>query len=259
MRCALTIGSLILIGAVVLGEAAGGEKAKRDAKEAAKMVEAIANRNKPPKIVSRRRVCPTELPLFPKEYDWKEEERVRKALDKLHQDKSVELWEAMVQKANDRRYCVASYSGSSSDVYIDSVGGICSGLAYGRLCEVFEQHLPSLPPHGCPIQFWNVREDMPAWRKARKDKSLYQLQIEVCDMALRELPKIRADDISDKEKVEARKKIEAEIAKLRRTKRPVFRETGSRYTPAYPRKEAKRVREAIEKGTLEEFRSGLNK
>jgi hypothetical protein len=264
---ALAIGSLGLIVVVLLGEAAGekakdpaeGKTAKRDAKAAVKMVEAIANRNKPPKIVRRRQVCPQEFPLFSKNYDWKEEKRVHKALAPLKRDTSAELWEALVQKATNRRYCIVSYSGSSADAYIFSVGDICTDLAYSRLCGVFEKHLPSLPPHGCPIQFWNIKEDMAAWRKDRKDKALYQLQIEVCEMALREVPKMRTDDVSDKEKAEARKKIEAEVAKLRRTKQPALAEPGSGFIPAYPRGEAERVRQAYEKGVLEEFRSGLNK
>lgn len=269
VRCALAIGSLSVIVAVVLGEAAGGDgakgsdsrkAAKRDAKDAAKMVEAIANRNKPPKIVERQKDYPKWFPLFPANYNWKEEKRVREAIGKLYQDTSTELWEALVQGANDKRYCITSYSGNSADVEIHSVGWICRDLAYSRLCALFEKHLPSLPPHGCPVQFWDIRKDMPAWRKERKDKTLYQLQIEVCEMALRELSKVNVEDVSEKEKTEARKKIEVEIAKLRKTKHPVLEELGNGFfTGAYPRKEAERVREAYEQGFLEKFRSGLNK
>jgi arsenate reductase-like glutaredoxin family protein len=261
------IGCLSLLAAFVLAgdskkgrakEPAEKQEAKRASKEADKMVEAIVNRNKEPKVVRRRHICPSEFPLFPKDYDWKEEERVRTALRKLYNDTSVEVWEAMVRKGNDRRYCNTSYSGSSADVYIDSVGEICSKFAYKRLCGVFARHLPSLPPHGCPIQFRDVRKNMTAWRDKRKDKSLFQLQIEMCEMALRELAKLDANDFSDKEKAEVRKKIEADIKDLRKTKRPIV-EKPSVYNPGYPSKEAERVRAAYEKGTLEKFRSGLNK
>ncbi len=266
--CALAFGNLGLVGAVVPCEATGGQRAKqlrdgqvteRDAKEAAKMVEAIANRNKPPKIVRRREDYPSRFPLFPRDYDWQEEGRVREALTKLKQDKSIEIWEALVQKANDRRYCVTSYSGNSADAEIYSVGDICHSLAYDRLCEVFEKYLPSLPPKGRPFFLESVSKDLVAWRKERKDRPFYQLQIEVCEMALRELPKVPADEMSDKQKAEARKKIEAGLEKLRGTRRP-FAGESSGYTPAsYPREEAERVRVAYEKGSLEEFRSGLNK
>lgn len=267
LRSALALGVLVLMAAFVLAgdgkeqranERAEKQEAKRAAKEADKMVEAIVNRNKEPKVVRRRQLRPREFPLFPKDYDWKEEERVRTALRKLYNDTSVEVWEAMVRKGNDRRYCNTSYSGSSGDVYIDSVGLICSDFAYERLCYVFARHLPSLPPHGCPIQFWDVKENMPAWRNKRKDKSLYQLQIEMCEMALRELRKLDPHDLSDKGKAEARKKIEADIKELRKTKRPIMKKP-SEYNPGYPTKEAERVRAAYEKGDLEKFESGLNR
>lgn len=258
-----SLGFLVLV--VLVGDAkeqraeepAADQAVKRDGKEATKMVEAIANRNKQPKIIKRRRVKPSRFPLFPKDYDWKEEERVRRALERLAQDTSVEIWEALVQKANDKRYCIASYSGSSDDVEMHSVGGICSELAYYRLCKVFTKHLPSYPPHGSPIQMWGVINDFPTWRKARKDKSLYQLQIEVCEIALRELPKLMDDELSDKGKAEARKKIQNEIAELKRTKRPIFERNW--YPVAYPRREAQRVREAYEKGTLEKLEISLSK
>lgn len=259
------IGCLTLIVAIAFGNAVGGEKekdpagkkeAKLTVKEASKMVDAIVNRNKPPQIVRCRGCLPSKVPLFPKDYDWKEEARVRKALRTLSEDMSVELWDALVQKVDDNRYCVATYSGNTSDVEIRSVGQVCHPLAYGRLCDVFEQHLPSFPPHGCPIYLQEVGRDLPGWRKDRKDKALHQLQIEVCEIALRKLSKLDVKEVSDKEKAEAQKKIEAEIKELRRTKTP--KEGGGTPRP-YPRDEAERVREAYEKGTLEKFESGLNK
>jgi hypothetical protein len=266
-HCAPALGIISLIAAVVLGgdvknerkkEPAAAERAKREMEEAAKMVEAIANRNKPPRIVKRQKDLPQQFPLYPKDYDWKEEERVRKALRKLYQDPSTAVWEALVQKAGDRRYCIIFYSGNSGDAEFYSMGNICHGLAYGRLCDVFEEHLPSFPPHGCPIHLEEVGRDLPAWRKARKDKSLYQLQIEVCEMAIRELPKLDAKDLSVKGKAKARKKIEAEIMKLRRTKEPII-EAGSGVIPVYSEDDAKRVREAFEKGSLEDFDLNHNK
>jgi hypothetical protein len=255
--------SLGLLAAGVLDRAAGGPAGKKPAKgrttakQAAQMVEAIANGNKPPKTISRRNYLPQNFPLYPKNYDWAEEGRVREALDKLRRDTSVEVWEALVHKANDRRYCIASYSFSSSDVEMYWVGHICYNLAYDRLCKVFMKHLPSYPPHGSPIQMRDVIKDFPTWRKARKDKALYQLQIEVCEIALRQLPKLRAKAFSDKEKLEARKKIQAEIAVLRNSKKPIMEDCG--IPDPYPRQEAKRVREAYEKGSLEKFSSGLNR
>jgi hypothetical protein len=253
----MTSGVFVLVP-LVLGAVGEKERASRGSEgSAAKMVEAIANRNKPPKIVRRDRDCPSSFPIFPKDYDWKEETRVRKAIQALYQDESEEVWEALVRHAKDERYCSVTYSGNSGDAYIDSVGYICYLLAYERLCCVFQEHLPSLPPHGCPIHLEDVSKDMAAWRNKQKNKSLYQLQIEVCEMALRKLPKARNDDISRKEKALAQTMIEAEITKLKKTKQPYLDKYGHGFYMAYPRDEAKRVREAYETGSLEKFRSGV--
>ena len=67
---------------------------------------------------------------------------------------------------------------------------------------------------------------------------------------------MRADEVSAKEKAEAKKKIQAEIAELRRSKKPILE--GGGIPDPYPRDEAERVRKAYEKGSLEEFNSGLN-
>ena len=263
VHCALVVGSLSLLAAVVPGQATGGPVEKEPAKgrtaagQAAKMVEAIANRNKQPKIVSRRREAPQSFPLYPDDYSWTEEGRVRGALAKLKEDTSVELWEALVQKANDKRYCIASYSGSSADVELWSVGDICRELAYSRLCNVFMKHLPSYPPDGSPIQMRDDIKDFPTWREARNDKALYQLQIEVCEIALRKLPKVRTDKIPDKEKAEVKKKIQAEIAELRKSEKPIME--GGSIPRLYPCREAERVRKAYEKDSLEEFNSGIDR
>jgi hypothetical protein len=254
---AVALHSLTLIGLVFLGEAhcpaqtTGAQVVSRDGKRVAKMVDDLANRNKLPKIVERRAGRPRKLPLFPEEYDWKEDERVRKAVQELYQDTTVDLWEELVRKAHDPRYCNTTWDAGEEAVIL-SVGDVCRRLAYGRLCDGFKEHLPSFPPHGCPIQLESAFKDLPAWRKERQDNPLYQLQIEVCEMAIRELPKVDSKVLSDREKADARKEIETEITNLRRTEEPIFREYswfGSWYGPEL----AKEVRKAVESGSAEDI------
>src|SRR5690242_12997399 len=100
LLCVLSLCLLTITTAMVLGGDVNKKREKDPAGErAAKMAEAIANRNTPPKIVKRRNYLPQYVPLYPKNYDWKEEDRVRNALDELEGDTSTELWEALVQKA----------------------------------------------------------------------------------------------------------------------------------------------------------------
>src|SRR5262249_58899734 len=64
----------------------------KQAKALAKMIDALANRNRPPKLVPIEENGP-RLPLFPANYDWKEHERVRTALGKVQREKTPEMWE----------------------------------------------------------------------------------------------------------------------------------------------------------------------
>jgi hypothetical protein len=231
-----------LIGAVTLGEVVAAPVEKRDP---TKMVDAIVNRNRPPKLETRRG-WPKLVALFPEDYDWKEEERVRQAIEKLYQDKSVELWEELVRRQDDARYCVVTVSPQTERAQIHSVGGICTSLAYSRLMHAFQQHMPTAGdgrPIHLPLFINNLRE----WRKERASDSLYQLQIELCEKALRELP--NAKHVSQAEKDLAREKIEAEIKKLRETKQPDIQTASFDSGLLYTEEIAKTVREAVKNGS----------
>jgi hypothetical protein len=271
-RPAIVLWTLGLLGAVVLGGEDRRPAAKPDAKGVAKMVDAIANHNKPPKIVRRPRdAWPETVALYPEGYDWKEEERVHRALDELYADTTAELWEELLRRLDDERYCLVDVSPSSEDAYIESVGSACGDLAYARLVDVIREHLPRDPNHepyrlSLPVGFRQV--NLAAWRKERAKKSLYELQIEVCEAALRDLAKVQGvskaeqaaarrkaevQGVLEAEKTAARQKLEAEIAKLRRTKRPHLRKLDYPGL-TYDAEVAKRVREAVQRGSSEEIR-----
>jgi hypothetical protein len=86
------------------------------------------------------------------------------------------------------------------------------------------------------------------WRKKRAEKSLYELQIEVCEEAIKELAEVKR--VPQEQRDAARKKIEAEIATLKRTKRPSNVQGGYRFERSgpYNAELAKRVREGIKSG-----------
>src|SRR5262245_20970220 len=100
VRSAVVISSLCLIAVVILPAKPEEPMTKRDAKEVAKMVDEIVNRNPAPKLVDRprRRFSQSVVALYPESYDWKEEERVRRAIGKLYQDTTAELWEELVRR-----------------------------------------------------------------------------------------------------------------------------------------------------------------
>jgi len=90
------------------------------------------------------------------------------------------------------------------------------------------------------------------WRKKRANKPLYQLQIEVGEMTLRWLSKLK--DKPKKEQDAAREAIETELEKLRRTKQPILlKESFPRYEYLYNEKLAERAREAVRKRTTRDI------
>jgi hypothetical protein len=237
-RSAVSVVGLILLGMFALAEGGGGQPRKRDAKAVAQLVEAIASPNKPPKLVNGPGPFSQKMHQFPKDYDWKKQKQVYKALVKVYKDTSVEMWEELVRKTGDRRYSLTVTSQQSEDSENRTVGDVCFGLAYDRLIGVFQVHMPPDPNHdGFPICLDDGIENLRKWRNERKNKPLYQLQIELCKRALKELQKVK--DVSQAKKNKARKKIKAEIKKLRRTKHPVvfksdpFGELWAPYTTGY--------------------------
>jgi hypothetical protein len=228
--------------------------AERDAKRATKMVDDIVNRNKPPKFVDRPSGFPPRVALYPESYDWKEEERVRKAIAKLHEDTTVELWEELVRRSADSGYCVIKVVPEDQEnVTPSTVGKVCSRLAYARLVGVFVRHMPRDPndEKGRPLAVRTGAGHLAEWRKERMQKSLYQLQIEVGERMVRELSRLKLSGkrLKIKERVaSAREKIEAEIKNLRRTKQPVILK-GDKFTDLlYSKEAAKRVRDALRRG-----------
>jgi hypothetical protein len=65
-----------------------------------------------------------------------------------------------------------------------------------------------------------INAPLKQWRAAHRDKSFFELQIEVCQRALLELPDVK--DVSADDMADCRKRLEAEIETLRRTKRGIF-------------------------------------
>jgi hypothetical protein len=211
------------------------------------------NANKPPTVVDRRAGSPKKVPLFPEQYDWNEEKRVLKALDKLYTDSSVELWEELIQREKDTRYAVTIVSPVETPKML-SVGSICSELAYSTLVGVFRQHLPPDPrKDGSSITLDVTDKSLGEWRKARKDKALYELQIEVCETAIDMLSKTKG--IPEDQMLTARRRIADEIEKLKAGKRPFIpkRESFQDFKHVYTRELAKRIREVVSSGSAEDI------
>jgi hypothetical protein len=218
------------------------------------MINALANLNRPPRLVKTS--GGPRLPLFPAKYNWKEDERVRSALAKVVKEMTAEMWEELVCKIDDRRYCLTIKDKFEFHTMGNwTVGEFCVTLARDWLLGVCNQHLPNDPlMDGYKIRLHvGPKGEWRKWRKQRTQKQLYELQIEVCEETIRELAKVTG--IPKRVKEEARRKIEQEIAKLTRTKRPIFVE---HYSPVpivtYTPEDAKEAREELRKEEKEKDR-----
>ncbi len=154
-----------------------------------------------------------------------------------------------MKRTGDRHYSETVTSVKTGDAYIEDVGTICAWLAHSRLIGVFWQHLPLSPfKDGETLSLDVGIGDLSRWREQRAAKSLYELQIEVCERANKVLAKV--EEVPQAEKEQARKKIEAEIVKLKKTKQPVHIQGGHSYRErgVYNAELAKRVRDGVKSG-----------
>lgn len=245
-NCVLIAG-LGLTSMSFVWQHAGGQEVNRDVSEVAKKVDQIANGNPAPKLMKISHPnLPDRIPLFPANYDWTEESRVLEALSKLHKDTTKELWEELVRKANDPRYSLTLADNGGRPVTW-TVGNFCKDLAYSRLTNVFQRHMPSKDDDDRGRQvhldmgFDGV--DLATWRKARMEKTLYQLQIEVGEQALMRLPKV--ERLSRDQKDSVRKLIESEIEKLKKTKEPVYLKSNAAGLDTYTEEQANYIRKTL--------------
>jgi hypothetical protein len=243
----LAVGIFGLAGAALVGQE-DKPAANRDAKEIARMIDDLANRNSPPPLLKAPEVKNRQIPLFPEDYDWKEQDRVEATLRKLADTATTEQWEELIKRAGDARYCLTIMDNSGLYTHGNwSVGHTCRVLAYEELVGGFE-HDPYLgedPSGQHPIYLkagfdW---DGIAEWRKKRMDKTLVELQIEAGERGLVELAK--DDRLRQSLKDDVRGKIQAKLEWLRRTKQPILRKGLPGWLMFYSPRTAKDCREAL--------------
>ena len=244
-RCvlyAMAFCSLVLTNSALIGQSKNEHGSNR---EETKLIDEIANRNAPPKRVN----CDgSTIPLFPKDYDWREQDRVFKSLGRLEKKSVPKLWEELVKKSDDSRYSLTIRDKSSDAPYNESVGFFCYELAYWQLTGVFMRHLPDDPRPGKDGRSVHLtiipRNSLKKWREERKNKLMYELQIEIGELVIKELAKVKI--VAEEEKDRSHKKIEAEIAILKKSKNPIMLQTRtSAFEAIYDSREADRFRKKL--------------
>lgn len=233
--------SLLLTSASVFTSALAQPPTKAR-KELASMIDDMANRNPAPDVVRTRARA---RPVFADDYDWDEDKRARRAFWSVRDDDREELWEELLKHFDDKRYAwTAEINGAS--VTRETVAGLCMLLAYDRLRSPFERWLP-VNEIGRPVRpDLGFGRDFTQWRKERADKSLYELQIEVCESAIKSLKtEGRRLGASDRQIRESCEKIQERIVQLRHEKRPFFRRLILDSYYHYKQEDAERIRKEL--------------
>ena len=205
-----------------------------------RLIDAVASRNKAPKLVGEESFA---YPIFPEKFDWDDQKRVRRAAWALAQDDSNDLWGCLVEHFHDKRYSGTCQLDECYPANFE-VGIICLFIARNKLSCAYLLHLePGKTSHyGGPTSNFvseKSRDFLPdslqrklhyaphlyesdglvRWYHVRQGKLLYELQIEVCEWAINNVE--NASGVAEKPKKEFIADVRKEIESLKRNKKPV--------------------------------------
>ncbi len=143
------------------------------------LIDAVASRNKPPKLIA---LGDATIPLFADDYDWREQQRVRSAIEAVLRTKSDDLWWRLRTHRSDERYVLTATRGGVAKNF--TLGALCCDIVDARLCLGFTAHLPSVPGR-LPGTF---RPEQEYWQHeaqwARERTPLYAMQAALCQRAI---------------------------------------------------------------------------
>jgi hypothetical protein len=180
------------------------------------LVKALASKNPSPDAEGNRGSA-----SVPENFDWSEQERVWAVIGEL-MDRSEEVWPELVEHLDDEDYCITIevFNGAIHDW---PVGIVCQEIIERNLSEAYYR---KLEPQSLEV-YRKLRSprfeiELKDWCEQRKDLKLYELQIEACEWAMKELSK---DDEFPRTSAEQRKEwiasVETEIASLKKSKQAV--------------------------------------
>jgi len=127
---------------------------------------------------------------LPPDYDFDEQKRVWSEVHGLFGD-AESIWADIVDHLDDQRYSLTMESNISGRSYEWTVGDICHAIVARNLTQ---SYYGSLKPETfdryrtlrSPVSLGGL-SDLKKWCQERKDKKLYELQIEVCELTMKAL------------------------------------------------------------------------
>lgn len=193
-------------------------------------IEALVNENPEPSEQLGRAL------RFSKKYDWKEYERVDRAIDLLVDHIDTD-WREMVAHFDDERYCM-TYESMSNKAVSMSIGQICKELVRGAITQPHVAHLPHsevIYRKMCfPEELLNTKIDKWCSKRREAGKELYELQIEVCEWAIAKaqgIIPVAPKRAGDKSLGDFIADVEADIGQMKMKKQPIkYKGWGKRFT-----------------------------
>lgn len=222
----------VALAAVVLAaarQAGSAEPAGGGKIDAPALVEALANRNPQPTLDH------SFYPRLGPRYDWSENGRIWKAVMALI-DHAEEAWPALVAHLGDDRYCLTVET-LDEFVYNWSVSDMCREIIGSNLSQAYFRAIPLYK-----LVYFRLRrpaiardkQKLKAWCEARRERALYELQIEVCELVQPEMAAVQNDlRLAAAERQRWHDAIAAAVESLRRSKTAV-RWTGFGYEELRP-------------------------
>jgi hypothetical protein len=216
--------------------------------DARAMVEALANDNRVPDLMGPVRLDP----IFDTKYDWSEDRRVWGAIPVLVRN-AENAWSELVRHLDDRRYCTTSET-MNGFTYNRTVGDICREIVGRNLSEAYYRNmLPESELLYARLRLPEIARSekaLKSWCEERSKKSLYELQIEMCQWAIMQLKGGDFDQHISRVRLRAWvAAVEAEIESLHQSESAVhvYRFGEEEYIP-YSREKAKKLRAAQQSG-----------
>ena len=181
------------------------------------LIEALVTRNPSPTLTSKGLI-------FDPKYDRLAAHRAWEAVPRIVSHVE-EAWPLLVGHLDDERYCLTVrplLSGGAPQNW--SVGKMCHEIVARNLSEAYLRNLAPITKSVYLTMVWpNVARDakkLKIWCDARKDKELYELQIEMCQWAITEVPNLRKTPLQTRRTWS--RAIEAEIRSLQESKKAVL-------------------------------------
>ncbi|MDX1964708.1 MAG: hypothetical protein SFX18_16280 [Pirellulales bacterium] len=186
-------------------------------------IDALISENEPVYLATRDYIV--YKPLFPLNYNWQENDRVANAVKEI--DLTIpSTWSLAVENMLCSKYSITVWSeGDYTHVYNYTRGELLTAMIKSALNRAIVNLMPldmqsSMYNENASPGFKNDPAELQKWCLQRKDKKLYELQIETAEWAISVIREKSKRPTEEKE--DAITAIQGNIDKLRRTQQPIL-------------------------------------